>query len=60
MSYSESGVRLRRRGLLPLGFYKAALAISLTANVLLAISVWEQDSIAKVEATVKGMVAYMP
>ncbi len=59
MSNTESGVRLRRRGTPALGFYKFALALSLIANVLFAVGLWNETLIITAVEKIRTAVAFL-
>ena len=59
MSNTESGVRLRRRGTSALGFYKFALALSLIANVLFAVGLWNETLIVTAVEKIRTAVAFL-
>ncbi len=59
MSNTESGVRLRRRGAPAHGFYKFALAVSLMANVLFAVGLWNETLIVTAMEKVRTAVAFL-
>ena len=59
MSYTESGVRLRRRGTPAIGFYRAALVLSLIGNVFLFVGLWNQTTIETALEKVRTAVAFL-